>query len=871
MYIKKRGKMKILSFVLSLLMIVGLVPTTVFAATENGYNLATASSRPYDGTAIVKVTDMIFASAFDIDDVSADAIGTLSSENAGTYTSVNLSEIKPKGADSGYYEFPSTMNNVPTNVTISKVNPDIEIMTVPGKDTHEGQEITVTATIKNNFNNNDGLPTADQFSLTAVNATPKAGTTIVKNGNKYTGIFITKGNIVGQNVNFYANVLDTAINYNVLSTAVSTQVNVVEHVHELWVNGVDISNAPNQTISCGDGTATYDEATSTLTLNNATINKGCNGKGITRNNSKQFLNIKLIGHNYVTSAMTNPIHCGIGVGGKLSIFGSGNLEIKVRSNDLNKFIPTGISSWLDLDVKDAKLSIINETDEYSKSATGIGANKYDSSFTSNNATISLQGFAIGANISSGDVSIENNSFITGKKLNRGISGGNEIDNFVIKDSSLDFHVSGENSLGILNGHEIQIDNSNITITSETSNAIYTDGAITITNGSNLNIKGFYPALFSTLDTTIIDSVIEAVGTKDSGIYSKANITISGTSDINAKGYYAGINANGNITVKNGEVNATSTNDMGIYLRGVLTIDSGQVYAKGAEGYAAIGARYEKQSGDIDPVGKIVINNNYGDINGGKISVSDWYDGTTNDAQWTRSWTSFIGQADTNKLATDKSNALNEITIKIKSANYSKVDAAIEKAKGLNKDEYKDFSAVEEAIKAVVRHKNITEQNIVNGYADAIENAIKALELKPITAPVIIQGANQTVEKGKESTFRSDANFKDFVKVLVDGNEISADNYIAKEGSTIVTLKSEFVETLLEGSHTISIVSTTGQAITEFNVVKSNTSDIINTPEMANRKNPNTGDSGNMVLWISLIFVSACGILIISSKYKKTTK
>ena len=210
-------------------------------------------------------------------------------------------------------------------------------------------------------------------------------------------------------------------------------------------------------------------------------------------------------------------------------------------------------------------------------------------------------------------------------------------------------------------------------------------------------------------------------------------------------------------------------------------------------------------------------------------------------------------------------------LEYKGANYSKVDAAIEKAKGLNKDEYKDFSAVEEAIKAVVRYKNITEQNIVNGYADAIENAIKALELKPITAPVIIQGANQTVEKGKESTFRSDANFKDFVKVLVDGNEISADNYIAKEGSTIVTLKSEFVETLLEGSHTISIVSTTGQAITEFNVVKSNTSDIINTPELANRKSPNTGDSANMVLWISLIFVSACGILIISSKYKKTTK
>ena len=64
------------------------------------------------------------------------------------------------------------------------------------------------------------------------------------------------------------------------------------------------------------------------------------------------------------------------------------------------------------------------------------------------------------------------------------------------------------------------------------------------------------------------------------------------------------------------------------------------------------------------------------------------------------------------------------------ADYTKVDAAIAKANTLNKDEYKDFTAVEAAVKAVVRDKNITEQSEVDAMAKAIEDAIAALEKKP---------------------------------------------------------------------------------------------------------------------------------------------
>ena len=67
------------------------------------------------------------------------------------------------------------------------------------------------------------------------------------------------------------------------------------------------------------------------------------------------------------------------------------------------------------------------------------------------------------------------------------------------------------------------------------------------------------------------------------------------------------------------------------------------------------------------------------------------------------------------------------------ADYTKVDTAIAKANALKKDDYKDFSGVETAVKAVVRGKNITEQSEVDKMAKAIEDAIAALEKKPAIA------------------------------------------------------------------------------------------------------------------------------------------
>ena len=82
------------------------------------------------------------------------------------------------------------------------------------------------------------------------------------------------------------------------------------------------------------------------------------------------------------------------------------------------------------------------------------------------------------------------------------------------------------------------------------------------------------------------------------------------------------------------------------------------------------------------------------------------------------------QANVNAMAQAIKDAI--AALQYKGADYTKVDEAIAKANALNKDNYKDFSAVEAAVKAVVRDKNITEQSEVDAMAQAIEGAINAL-------------------------------------------------------------------------------------------------------------------------------------------------
>ena len=101
-------------------------------------------------------------------------------------------------------------------------------------------------------------------------------------------------------------------------------------------------------------------------------------------------------------------------------------------------------------------------------------------------------------------------------------------------------------------------------------------------------------------------------------------------------------------------------------------------------------------------------------------------------------------ADISGLSNSQQNIVDEQTEKIKAAldnlvlkpaDYTEYNKAVEQAKSLNRDDYVDFSKVDEALAVDMSNKNITEQAEVDAQTQAITDAINGLELKPVAPPV----------------------------------------------------------------------------------------------------------------------------------------
>ena len=120
-------------------------------------------------------------------------------------------------------------------------------------------------------------------------------------------------------------------------------------------------------------------------------------------------------------------------------------------------------------------------------------------------------------------------------------------------------------------------------------------------------------------------------------------------------------------------------------------------------------------------------------------------------------------------------------------------------------------------------------------------------------PKFVSGANQEWTRGSKDglTFKIDTDIKEFKKVLVDGKELKDTDYDIKSGSTILTLKPSFLDTLSAGKHKIRFEFNTGSVEAYFTVKDKENS--------SQTESANTGVQNKYGLWIVLLLVAAGGL------------
>lgn len=268
--------------------------------------------------------------------------------------------------------------------------------------------------------------------------------------------------------------------------------------YDLFVNGEQFTN-DNLTIECGEGTATFDPATHTLTLDNASITNTIDYGGI---NSKltSDLTIALQGSNQITF----DDNTGIMATGNVEITGPGNLTINVAGETKD-----GLSVVGNVSVRETSLVI--------KAPGGIGI------------------------ASDGTVSLDN-AQVTSAALYAGIDAINLI---------------------IENGSVVDIsateDRCNAAFISLRGGA--TGGNIRISN-SNVVAKSAYPGLFADGNLTISGASVQSTSTSDAALWAKGDLTIDGNAHVTLDGKYPA-GCGGDFTVYAAEIDAKNTNEENI--------------------------------------------------------------------------------------------------------------------------------------------------------------------------------------------------------------------------------------------------------------------------------------------------------------------
>ena len=210
------------------------------------------------------------------------------------------------------------------------------------------------------------------------------------------------------------------------------------------------------------------------------------------------------------------------------------------------------------------------------------------------------------------------------------------------------------------------------------------------------------------------------------------------------------------------------------------------------------------------------------------------------------------QANVNAMAQAIENAI--VALKYKGANYTKVDAAIDKANALKKEDYKDFSGVEAAVNAVVRDKNITDQSEVDAMAQAIEDAIAALQYKDADYTKVDAAIAKANALNKD-------NYKDFSAVETAVNAVARGKNITEQGEVDAMAKA--IEDALAALQYKDADKTTPAPTATATPAPAATA-------IPQYTIPQTGDTSNPALLVVLMLVSgsaAIGIAVVGSKKK----
>ena len=460
-------------------------------------------------------------------------------------------------------------------------------------------------------------------------------------------------------------------------------------VYDIWVDGVQVTSE-NKDNLCS-GTVSYDPTTHTLSLNNATLdNDTMSGYGI-KTSIPSTLKIRLTGTNSITRTYPNG---GVGIdlnfSNSVEITGDGTLVINVIGENYD-----GISTGADVKISDKARVIIN-----SKGGLGIAGRMVEI----DGATVDSTGLYAG--IDAHRLKIVNGADVTLKATQDKRNGA-----FIRKDNEG-------------NGGDIELAASKVKATS------------------------YYPGLYAAGDLTVNGGEVNCTSTADGAIWAKGNILIKGGAKVTTDGKFP-MGCNGTFTVEEAEIDAKNTSENnipaifdecvpviadGYHLNYAKAVDSEgteiDLLSSGTQ-YFALYKNVHFITKAVYPVSFIVapdgLTNVVVKVNGQEVTGSVSLEAGTYPVEVTAdNCKAYTGNI---TITADAATHTQTIAMTYLPADYTKVDEAIAKANALNKDNYKDFTAVEAAVNAVDRDKNITEQSEVNAMAKAIEDAIAALQYK----------------------------------------------------------------------------------------------------------------------------------------------